>query len=80
MPDMSGRSVIITGANSGIGRAAAKALAAAGAHVVLAVRNLDKGREAAASMSGETEVRELDLEALRRCTRSRRGGTGTSTC
>ena len=38
IPDMSGRSVIVTGANSGIGRAAASALAAAGARVVLAVR------------------------------------------
>ena len=64
IPDMAGATVIITGANSGIGRAAATALAAAGAHVVLAVRNLDKGREAAAQMSGSTEVRQLDLASL----------------
>ena len=61
---MTGRSVIVTGANSGIGRAAARALAGAGAHVVLAVRNLDKGQAAAADMPGETEVRELDLASL----------------
>jgi NAD(P)-dependent dehydrogenase (short-subunit alcohol dehydrogenase family) len=61
---MTGRTVIVTGANSGIGRAAASALAAAGAHVVLAVRSTDKGHEAAASMPGETEVRQLDLATL----------------
>ena len=64
IPDMTGRTVIITGANSGIGRAAARALAAADAHVVLAVRDTDKGRAAAAAMPGETEVRRLDLASL----------------
>jgi NAD(P)-dependent dehydrogenase (short-subunit alcohol dehydrogenase family) len=64
VPDMTGRSVIVTGANSGIGRAAAHVLAGAGARVVLAVRNLDKGREAAATMPGQTEVRALDLASL----------------
>jgi len=64
LPDISGRSVIVTGANSGIGAAAARALASAGARVVLAVRSLDKGRAAAATMAGETEVRELDLASL----------------
>jgi NAD(P)-dependent dehydrogenase (short-subunit alcohol dehydrogenase family) len=64
IPDMTSRTVIITGSNSGIGRAAAHALAAAGARVVLAVRNLEKGRAAAGSMPGETEVRELDLANL----------------
>jgi NAD(P)-dependent dehydrogenase (short-subunit alcohol dehydrogenase family) len=64
LPDMTGRSVIVTGANSGIGAAAARALASAGARVVLAVRSLDKGRAAAATMPGETEVRELDLASL----------------
>jgi NAD(P)-dependent dehydrogenase (short-subunit alcohol dehydrogenase family) len=61
---MTGRSVIITGANSGIGRAAANALAGAGARVVLAVRSTDKGEVAAAAMPGETEVRRLDLASL----------------
>ncbi len=64
IPDQTGRTVIITGANSGIGRAAAAALAAKGARVVLAVRNLDKGRAAAAAMTGATEVAELDLASL----------------
>jgi NAD(P)-dependent dehydrogenase (short-subunit alcohol dehydrogenase family) len=64
IPDQTGRTAVVTGSNSGIGRAAAAALAANGAHVVLAVRNLDKGHAAAAAMSGSTEVRELDLANL----------------
>jgi NAD(P)-dependent dehydrogenase (short-subunit alcohol dehydrogenase family) len=64
IPDLTGRTVIITGANSGIGAAAARALAAARAHVVLAVRDIAKGQAAAASMPGETEVRRLDLASL----------------
>ena len=46
---MTGRTAIVTGANSGIGRAAASALAGAGARVVLAVRDTGKGEAAAAS-------------------------------
>jgi NAD(P)-dependent dehydrogenase (short-subunit alcohol dehydrogenase family) len=64
VPDMTGRSVIVTGANSGIGRAAARALAGAGARVVLAVRDTAKGQDAATTMPGETEVRRLDLASL----------------
>ncbi len=61
---MTGRTTIITGANSGIGRAAAQALAGAGARVVLAVRDVDKGATAAAAMPSDTEVRRLDLANL----------------
>ncbi len=64
LPDMTGRTVIITGANSGIGKAAATALAADGARLVLAVRNMEKGNEAAEEMAGTTEVRRLDLADL----------------
>jgi NAD(P)-dependent dehydrogenase (short-subunit alcohol dehydrogenase family) len=64
IPDLTGATVIVTGANSGIGRAAAQALAGAGARVVLAVRDPEKGRSAAAAMPGRTEVRRLDLASL----------------
>jgi NAD(P)-dependent dehydrogenase (short-subunit alcohol dehydrogenase family) len=62
--DMAGRTVIVTGANSGIGRAAATALADKGAHIVLAVRDTAKGETAATSMAGTAEVRHLDLADL----------------
>ncbi|MDX3388064.1 oxidoreductase [Streptomyces niveiscabiei] len=64
MPDLSGRTVVVTGANSGIGLTASRALAGAGAHVVLAVRDVEKGRAAAAELNGSTEVRRLDLADL----------------
>jgi NAD(P)-dependent dehydrogenase (short-subunit alcohol dehydrogenase family) len=73
---MSDRTVIITGANSGIGRAAAAALAGAGARVVLAVRNLQKGQTAAAGIPGETEVRQLDLASLNSVREFADGWTG----
>ena len=64
VPDIPGRRVIVTGANSGVGRAVATVLASAGAEVLLAVRDVQKGRAAAAAMPGKTEVRELDLASL----------------
>src|SRR5260370_2186983 len=45
IPDQSGRIVVVTGANSGLGYEAALALAAAGAHVVAAARNEEKADE-----------------------------------
>ena len=47
IPDQTGRTAVVTGANTGLGYETAAALAAKGAHVVLAVRNLDKGEAAA---------------------------------
>ncbi len=64
IPDQQGRTIIITGGNSGIGLEAAKVLAAKGARVVLAVRNTTKGAEAAAQIGGKAEVAELDLADL----------------
>ncbi len=64
LPELAGSTAIVTGANSGIGLAAARALAARGAHVVLAVRDTAKGEEAAASLAGSVEVRRLDLADL----------------
>jgi NAD(P)-dependent dehydrogenase (short-subunit alcohol dehydrogenase family) len=64
LPPLEGRTFVITGANSGIGLAAARALARAGAHVVLAVRDVAKGDQAAASIEGSSEVRRLDLADL----------------
>jgi NAD(P)-dependent dehydrogenase (short-subunit alcohol dehydrogenase family) len=64
LPSLDGRTFVVTGANSGIGLVAARALGRAGARVVLAVRDVAKGRDAAESMQGETEVRQLDLADL----------------
>lgn len=64
IPDQSGRTAVITGANTGLGFETAKALAEKGAHVVIAVRNTTKGGQAAARISGDVEVQELDLTSL----------------
>ncbi len=64
LPDLAGRTAVVTGANSGIGLRAAEGLARAGAHVVFAVRDPERGRAAAATMNGSTEVRRLDLADL----------------
>jgi NAD(P)-dependent dehydrogenase (short-subunit alcohol dehydrogenase family) len=64
LPSFAGRTVIVTGANSGLGAVTARELARVGAKVILAVRNTSKGEEAAAGMTGDVEVRELDLQSL----------------
>ncbi|WP_043474385.1 oxidoreductase [Streptomyces collinus] len=64
IPDQTGRTAVVTGANSGLGLATVEALAGAGAHVVLAVRDPERGAAAAARVHGSVEVRRLDLADL----------------
>ncbi|MGH3875664.1 MAG: oxidoreductase [Actinophytocola sp.] len=64
IPDHSGRTAIVTGANSGIGLVTARELARSGARVIMACRDVTKGVEAAAALPGDVEVRELDLADL----------------
>ena len=64
LPDLSGKTVVVTGASSGIGIPTTRELARAGARVVLAVRNVAKGEEVARTVEGRTEVRHLELTSL----------------
>jgi NAD(P)-dependent dehydrogenase (short-subunit alcohol dehydrogenase family) len=69
VPDQSGRVAIVTGANSGLGFDTAAVLADKGAHVVLAVRNVDKGNDAANRIKSKSPnavvaLQELDLTSL----------------
>jgi NAD(P)-dependent dehydrogenase (short-subunit alcohol dehydrogenase family) len=64
LPSFAGRTVIVTGANSGLGLVTARELARVGAKTILAVRNTAKGDAAAATMTGDVEVRKLDLQDL----------------
>ena len=57
--------IIVTGGNSGVGKATASALAAQAGHsVLIACRDVDKGKRVAADMPGDVEVRHLDLGDL----------------
>jgi len=64
LPSFTGRTVIITGANSGLGAVTARELAARGATIIMAVRTTSKGEAAARQMTGDIEVRQLDLQDL----------------
>ena len=69
VPDQAGKLVVVTGANSGTGKEATRRLAAAGAHVVMAVRTVVKGEQApeeilAAHPGAWLEVRRVDLADL----------------
>ncbi|MCA4721399.1 MULTISPECIES: SDR family NAD(P)-dependent oxidoreductase [Mycolicibacterium] len=62
--DLTGTRIIVTGATNGVGLGTARALAHAGAHVILAVRNTELGAQRSAEIGGSTEVVELDLADL----------------
>ncbi|SDD56540.1 oxidoreductase [Glycomyces harbinensis] len=69
IPDQTGRTFMVTGANSGLGLETARAVAARGARVVMTVRSEEKGRAAAADIistapDADLEVRRLDLADL----------------
>lgn len=68
VPDQHGRVAIVTGANTGLGFETARMLAARGAAVVLAVRDVEKGKQAAARITGggagDVTVQALDLTSL----------------
>lgn len=64
LPSFAGRTVIVTGANSGLGEVTARELASRGATIIMAVRNTAKGEKAAANIRGLVEVRALDLQDL----------------
>jgi NAD(P)-dependent dehydrogenase (short-subunit alcohol dehydrogenase family) len=72
MPRLDGKTVVVTGANSGLGYAGTRAFAARGATVVMACRSVERGEAAAheirgevrGDLDGELDVRECDLASL----------------
>lgn len=64
VPDQTGRVAIVTGSNTGLGYDTARVLTARGAHVVLAVRDIDKGNAAAARLVGQVPRADVKVQAL----------------
>ncbi|TRY17140.1 SDR family NAD(P)-dependent oxidoreductase [Tessaracoccus rhinocerotis] len=64
LPDLSGRTALVTGASDGVGLHVALALAGAGAHVLMPVRNRDKGERAAARIREAVPGAQLSLRDL----------------
>jgi NAD(P)-dependent dehydrogenase (short-subunit alcohol dehydrogenase family) len=76
LPDMAGKTVLITGAGSGIGLITARELGRVGARVVLGVRSTEKGGRAIAGMPGDFDVRRLDVADLTSVRRFAQAWTG----
>lgn len=70
IPDLSGKTAVVTGANAGLGLETARGLAGAGCHVVMAARNREKAGDALTELTAvhthaSLEIIELDLASLR---------------
>ncbi|WP_018683033.1 oxidoreductase [Actinokineospora enzanensis] len=64
IPPQDGRTVLVTGANSGLGLRTARVLSSRGAHVLMACRSRERGRAALATIDGPAELLDLDLADL----------------
>jgi signal transduction histidine kinase len=64
IPDLDGRTAVVTGANGGLGLETARALAGAGARVVMAARNQDKAAVAVEDIRGDAPEASLEVVAL----------------
>jgi NAD(P)-dependent dehydrogenase (short-subunit alcohol dehydrogenase family) len=79
VPDQTGRTVLVTGATSGLGLASATALAAAGARVLVGARDAERGKRACEQAGPNAELVELDLadlDSVRRAAADVRERTG----
>ncbi|MEX2133218.1 MAG: oxidoreductase [Acidimicrobiia bacterium] len=70
IPDLSGKTAVVTGANAGLGLETARGLAGAGCHVVMAARNREKAEDALTELTAvhphaSLEIAELNLASLR---------------
>ncbi len=73
IPDLTGKRAVVTGSNTGIGEVTARELAAHGATVILACRNLEKAEAAKSRMTGDVHVHPLDLGSLEKVRESAQG-------
>jgi len=64
VPDQSGRVAVVTGSNTGLGYETALVLATRGAHVVMAVRDVDKGKAAAARLQAQAPRADVTVQRL----------------